>query len=638
MQNWWKKVICAGLVGISFFASQYAEAGVPNKFPMLCYASKQVYTYNAINGSRVGYISANVDLIQIKQRSGDWVYGTYPTSRGTVARWFRLSDIVPNLNFANYDTHPNANTTAYRTENGNEKLGSVYTSDNITVVYRGVSRSQVIYPISGGYKMGWVANSSLTSAGQTLAKPSNLNISTDKGVYTVGETINFVFSATNANNLYIPIDVDGKRAYWNDVTGRSSFAFKTTRTGTYGFFLHGRNSVGETSGTYKEIRVVAASTIAPVSRSVKKGDLNGDGKIDNNDLPIIIDLYFGVKQPTASQKITGDVNNDGKINLSDVTLLRLKLNNKKGDMNIDGNVDSKDLDVLMAYLQGKSKDINVLLADVNEDGTVNITDATELRKLIPGQMSSYNVSTNVTVPTQQENSNVKKTAMRTVNAYTNSSLTRRTGNERVDKGDVVTVLGEGSNYYYVRYPVSNGTKDRYVGKDIFKEVPQGNDSVVYNRMLTLSTSSSGYIKNTKYTGSGQCRGFANKVYTTLFNVNSITGYTSDNYGATSYSGSYIVGTLRNYAENDVSSVKRLIYKAKPGAFIQLGRRNRLNSTGTAPNPHSAILMDFNENSIVLYEANADGKNTIQVNTYSWSRFTDRNKGMTIYLPNNYSLR
>ncbi|MBQ7543590.1 MAG: RICIN domain-containing protein [Synergistaceae bacterium] len=61
----------------------------------------------------------------------------------------------------------------------------------------------------------------------------------------------------------------------------------------------------------------------------------------------------------------------------------------------------------------------------------------------------------------------KRQALQTVPAYTDSALSKRNGNERVDKGDMVTVLQETSNAYYVRYPVSNGTKDRWVSKTVF---------------------------------------------------------------------------------------------------------------------------------------------------------------------------
>ena len=63
----------------------------------------------------------------------------------------------------------------------------------------------------------------------------------------------------------------------------------------------------------------------------------------------------------------------------------------------------------------------------------------------------------------------QRTADNTVPAYTNPELTQRNGNERVDRGDVVTVFEERGNAYYVRYPTSRGTKDRWVPKSIFND-------------------------------------------------------------------------------------------------------------------------------------------------------------------------
>lgn len=150
----------------------------------------------------------------------------------------------------------------------------------------------------------------------------------------------------------------------------------------------------------------------------------------------------------------------------------------------------------------------------------------------------------------------------------------------------------------------------------------------------------GYALNHRYTGSGQCRGFANKVYQALFNVSYISGYTNDNYGAASYSGSYVVGSLKNiaFAPSSLTAIKELFLKAKPGAFVQMGRRHSLNSSKTAPAPHSAIIESFSGTGVRFYEANTDGKNTIKSTYYSWADLLNKNKGFTIYLPNNYSLR
>ncbi len=63
----------------------------------------------------------------------------------------------------------------------------------------------------------------------------------------------------------------------------------------------------------------------------------------------------------------------------------------------------------------------------------------------------------------------QRTADNTVPAYTDRNLSNRQGNERVDRGDVVTVFEETDNAYYVRYPTPRGTKDRWVPKNIFND-------------------------------------------------------------------------------------------------------------------------------------------------------------------------
>ena len=64
-----------------------------------------------------------------------------------------------------------------------------------------------------------------------------------------------------------------------------------------------------------------------------------------------------------------------------------------------------------------------------------------------------------------------RVADNTVPAYTDAALTQRIGNERVDKGDRVTVHQETGNAYRVTYPTPNGSKTRWVPKNIFNAAP-----------------------------------------------------------------------------------------------------------------------------------------------------------------------
>lgn len=63
----------------------------------------------------------------------------------------------------------------------------------------------------------------------------------------------------------------------------------------------------------------------------------------------------------------------------------------------------------------------------------------------------------------------ERTASITTPAYTDPELRNRNGNERVDAGDRLIVFEERGTALYVRYPTSNGTKDRWVSKGVFTE-------------------------------------------------------------------------------------------------------------------------------------------------------------------------
>lgn len=241
------------------------------------------------------------------------------------------------------------------------------------------------------------------------------------------------------------------------------------------------------------------------------------------------------------------------------------------------------------------------------------------------------------------------------NVYTANNY--RTSMGSVSKNETITVVGGVGDFRQIIYKLDNnkGYKMGWVPYwDCWNEnqipgrkvtpAPQPSSSAstakqVQDKITYLYKNVKGYLNTSKYTGSGQCRGFANKVYQTLFpGVDYISGYTNDNYGAINYKGSYQLGRLANFGVNDTAAVKAFFMKAKPGAFVQMGRRYSLNSSKSAPAPHSAIIHSMYSDGVHFYEANTDGKNTIKVTWYSWWALADKNKGFTIYMPNKYVLK
>jgi hypothetical protein len=227
-----------------------------------------------------------------------------------------------------------------------------------------------------------------------------------------------------------------------------------------------------------------------------------------------------------------------------------------------------------------------------------------------------------------------------ITVYRESSLRNSLGS--VWGKEPITVVSNAGNNRQIIYKISGGYKMGWVPSrnilDPIQPVPPVPNNNVTSRMQSLSRSANGFKTNTRYTGAGECRGFANRVYTTLFNVSNITGYSSNNYAATSYSGSRVAGKLYNFGNKATSAVQNLFRNAKPGSFIQMGRRYTLNSKKNAPSPHSAILYSVSSGGCEFYEANTDWKNTIKINYYSWATLADKNKGFTIYEPNQYRLK
>lgn len=220
------------------------------------------------------------------------------------------------------------------------------------------------------------------------------------------------------------------------------------------------------------------------------------------------------------------------------------------------------------------------------------------------------------------------------NVYTNSSLTSRNSYEWIDEGDYVTVIQRQGNAYLVEYPTSTGAKKRrYVPVNGFSITTNQTPSVRLNRLMQTN----GYKVGQRSSIPGQCYGFADNVYKRLFGGRGMSGYTSHNFGVANYPGSKIVGAIWNQAESNNARVVggEFVGKAKPGCFVQMGRRYSLNSSKTAAAPHSAIVYSVSNTGVTLYEANTDNRNTIMKNTYSWATFANRNKGFTIYCPVNY---
>lgn len=156
--------------------TQMAQAATAtNRVPIICYAisTGRVTTYQSVNGAYSGYIDGASDQIRILNvYSNGWCRVKYPTSRGYKTAYTKSSNLFCNTNFSDSTTTIGQRKTVYRRANLSQSLGTVYADDQVVIIGTSGNNTQIIYPVSGGYKMGWIsgkysANSS--SGGSGLA-------------------------------------------------------------------------------------------------------------------------------------------------------------------------------------------------------------------------------------------------------------------------------------------------------------------------------------------------------------------------------------------------------------------------------------------------------------------------------------
>ena len=136
-------------------------ATVTGRVPLWCYMKSgagRIYTYTSSSlRTRTGYIEPRDYCKILNLYSNGAVRISYPTSRGYRIAYAAASSFLGNINFSTVTRTLGARLTAYRRSTGSSTIGTVYASDQVNIICNANGRTQVIYPCSGGYKVGWVA-------------------------------------------------------------------------------------------------------------------------------------------------------------------------------------------------------------------------------------------------------------------------------------------------------------------------------------------------------------------------------------------------------------------------------------------------------------------------------------------------
>ncbi len=155
----------------AFTAQAFAAVSLPSissSKSITCYtlnSSGSVYAYKAkdLKTKTGGYITCSTDECKILQISGNAVQVKYPVSGGTKTAWFARSAFTSyNISGGAASKWTQANKiTTYRRSDGKNSFGSISAGDLCYKLTAKGNYTQCIYPISGGYKMGWVKTSEI---------------------------------------------------------------------------------------------------------------------------------------------------------------------------------------------------------------------------------------------------------------------------------------------------------------------------------------------------------------------------------------------------------------------------------------------------------------------------------------------
>lgn len=226
---------------------------IPNFVNAQCYilGTSNVPTRTSISGPDNGYIAPG-DLCVIKNTSNSTYWSvTYPTSTGTKTAYVNKAAI---LNTSNYSKliKINANNTVYKKSNMSSVFGTVYTTDTIYMLSPITNgKAQILYNVSGGYKIGWIYASTPSNNYKTMSSviygnpsiSSRLTCGFDGYVRTYGRHEGIDFAYGSGKPIYSLIRGKVINVVYGSSSYLSTIAIYDSVTNKTVIYLHAAPSV-----------------------------------------------------------------------------------------------------------------------------------------------------------------------------------------------------------------------------------------------------------------------------------------------------------------------------------------------------------------------------------------------------------
>ena len=418
--------------------------------PLTCYtvSTGNVTTYTSASGSTVsGYITGSTDQCVIsKVYVNGRVEVTYPTKNGSKMAYANLSDFISSSHaVSSYDYSVSATTDVYRRKDLSETIGKAFATDKIVVVGESGGLLQIIYPVTGGYKLGWI-NGNTSSSGGSSGGGSSYSVDsrypTPISAYTNKSSNVKTYSAVNGGStgsIYTTDLCTISEVYtngWCKVTYPTSNGAKTAYT-EFSNFLDTGCSV--TPASYKPdetLNVYTRKDLATKFGSVWTTDNCKTVASSGNLRQIIYPLDAGGYK-------MGWISLSGDIPIIDwPTPLKAYINSATDRASVYENINSNP-----GYGQIFVDDLCTINA-VYENGWVKVTYPTS------GDPKTGYVPMSVFVPNQVTAYSV--TAAKQINSYRKSDMETKFG--YADAGDNCLIVGRSGDKVQMIYPITGGYK------------------------------------------------------------------------------------------------------------------------------------------------------------------------------------
>jgi len=118
----------------------------------------KVYTDRSTSSTKVGTAYGASDELKItKLYSDGWAKIEYPTSNGgTKSGYCKTDYLLCKTTFSDSKVTATEDIKAYKKDDCKSKYGTVYEGDKCYIIGDNGKNTQILYPVSGGYKSAWI--------------------------------------------------------------------------------------------------------------------------------------------------------------------------------------------------------------------------------------------------------------------------------------------------------------------------------------------------------------------------------------------------------------------------------------------------------------------------------------------------